>query len=153
MTVEERREPGGEGFEPVDHTADVALRIWAADLEGLFRQAALGLVSFLTDPEQVSAVERHELRIEGIDLEELLVAWLGELLYRFETEQFLLADCRRLRIERQGTAYLLEATVHGERFDPRRHPGGTEIKAATYHGLRILPGETGAYEVTVVLDT
>ena len=153
MAASEPEAAGGGGFEPVDHTADLALRIWAPDLEGLFRQAARGMMGLVTEPGAVRPEGQYELTIAGIDLEELLVSWLGELLYRLETEQLLLTECRRLRIERGPGGFRLTATMRGEPFDARRHRLAAEIKAATYHGLRIAPGTEGGYEVTVVFDT
>jgi SHS2 domain-containing protein len=153
VATEERPLSGGEGFAPVDHTADIALRVWAADLAGLFRQAARGLAGLLTDLRAVTPREEQQLQLEGLDLEELLVSWLGELLYRFESRGFLLPECRALRIEPHGTGVRLTATLAGERRDPARHPPGKAIKAATYHRLQIAPGPSGAYEVTIVFDT
>ena len=89
----------GEGFEEIDHTADVGLRVWAPGLEGLFRQAALGLAALLTDPAELGARDGMRLEVRGIDLEELLVGWLNELLYRFETERMIAIAFPELSIE------------------------------------------------------
>ena len=142
-----------EGFEAVDHTADVALHVWAPDLERLFLQAALGLTHFLTDPSRVRPLQRVALRIEGLDREELLVAWLGEILYRWESDALLLTEFAELRIEETAKGFQLHATARGERWDGERHASGVGVKAATYHGLNIRPDTQGRFDLTIVLDT
>lgn len=142
-----------ESFEEVDHTADLGLRVHAASLEGLFGQAALGLASLLTEPLAVGSSERAEVEIHGLDLEELLVGWLNELLYRFESKRLVLTAFPELRIERVGEGYRLLATGTGGRWDPQRHPPGAPIKAATYHGLKIVPDADGGFEITLIFDT
>jgi SHS2 domain-containing protein len=142
-----------EGFEEVDHTADLGLRVRAASLEGLFLRAALGLASLLTDPAAVGSAERATIEVRGIDLEELLVAWLNELLYRFESKRLVLTAFPELRIERGGEGHRLLANGTGGRWDPQRHPPGAPIKAATYHGLKIVPAADGGFEITLIFDT
>jgi len=142
-----------DSFEEVDHTADLGLRVHAECLEGLFRQSALGLASLLTDPEAVGSAERTVIELRGIDLEELLVAWLNELLYRFESERLLLTAFPELLIKREDQEYRLLATGTGGRWDPQRHPPGAPVKAATYHGLAIAPTTDGSFAVTLIFDT
>ena len=142
-----------EGFEEVDHTADLGLRVRAESLEGLLRQAALGLASLLTDPAAVGSSERATIEVRGIDLEELLVAWLNELLYRFESKRLVLTAFPELHIERGGEGYRLLAAGTGGRWDPQHHPPGAPIKAATYHGLKIVPATDGGFEITLIFDT
>lgn len=141
------------GFETIDHTADVALRVWAPSLEELFAEAARGLVALLTDADTVVARQRCPLTVEGIDLEELLVAWLNEILYRFESEGLLLAEFESLRIVGTDGPYRLTAVGAGETRQAGRHPSGVGVKSATYHNLRIAPDAQGRYDVTLVLDT
>ena len=142
-----------EGFEEIDHTADLGLRVRSASLEGLFLQSALGLASLLTDPTAVGSAERAAIEVRGIDLEELLIAWLNELLYRFESGRLVLTAIPALRIERGGDGYRLLAMGMGGRWDPQRHPPGAPVKAATYHDLRVTPAADGSYEVTLIFDT
>ena len=142
-----------EGYAAIDHTADRGLRAWGADLEALFRQAALGLAAMLTDPATVRRRHAATIEVSGIDLEELLISWLGEILYRHESDGLLLAGCDELRITPEAGGFRLRARVAGEPRDPARHPAGAPVKAATYHNLRIAPDENGLYEVTIIFDT
>jgi len=116
-----------------DHTADLGLRIRAADLNTLFAEAALALFSTLVeDLDTVAHVQHLEVAIPGSDREFLLFDWLKELLYRFEVEHLLLS-----RFSVQIGADGLRGSAWGEPFDRQRHELAHEVKAITYHGLRV----------------
>ena len=134
------------GFEAFDHTADVGLRAWGPDLATAFAQAARGLFSLLVPLEAVHEQTARELRVEAGDPESLLVAWVDELLFVFETERLVFA-----RFEVQlAEAGALTATAHGEAFDAVRHRGGVVVKAATYHQIEVLAGPPA--RIQVILD-
>ena len=148
------RRPSSEGFQQVDHTADLALRVWAGTLEGLFRQAALGLSEMLAAPVGAyDAADGLSFEIRGIDLEELLVAWLNEILYRSESGT-MLAALERLRVERAGDGFVLRAEGSSRPREVRAGgQAGAAVKAATYHGLKIDPEAPDGYDLIIVFDT
>lgn len=120
-------------YEIFEHTADLGLRVQAATLEQLFIEAAQGLFSVVVaNPDRVNPLLTKKLYVEGNERDYLLFDWLNELLYLLETERFLLADCE-LQIDKQG----LTATCRGEKFDTERHISDHEVKAITYHGLKV----------------
>jgi SHS2 domain-containing protein len=120
-------------YETFDHTADLGLRIRAADVNTLFAEAGRALFSVLV--ENLDAVvprQRLDVALSGKDREFLLFDWLRELLYRFEVEHLLLSRFE-VRIGTDG----LQGSAWGEPFDPHRHQLAHEVKAITYHGLRV----------------
>jgi SHS2 domain-containing protein len=120
-------------YEIFEHTADLGLRVRSATLEQLFIEAACGLFSIVVaNPDQVNPLLTKKLYVEGNEYDYLMFDWLNELLYTLETEKFLLADCE-LQIDEQG----LTATCRGETFDSERHISDHEVKAITYHGLKV----------------
>ena len=137
------------GWEAVDHTADLAVRVWAPDLAGLFRQAAVALAHLLAGGPPVEGGEPATLVVTGIDLEELLVGWLNEILYRIESEGLLLQGITSMRISEFSEGYCLEVDAGVAPLDGRVAP----VKAATYHGLKIDPGAANGYDLTIVFDT
>jgi SHS2 domain-containing protein len=139
-----------QGFTFVDHTADIAVRLEGATLDDLFAAAAGALTAAMTDRDGVEPHATLTVRLEAADVELLLVDWLGELLYRFEVDRFLVRDARPRVIENRGR-WVLTATVNGEPRDPARHPIKVLIKAVTYHGLKIERSELG-YETLLVFD-
>lgn len=120
-------------YEMLDHTADIRIRVRANDLPALFENAGYALFDLITDINSVQPATRHRLSIRGSDLEELMVSWLGELLYRFEVHGVLLRTFSVHSLNDQA----LTAEAHGEAYDPRRHKLKTDIKAVTYHQLEI----------------
>jgi SHS2 domain-containing protein len=121
------------GFAIVEHTADVGLRVWAPTLEELFEQAAMGMLGLLTDPAKVRAERAEDVAIDAADLEEALVAWLQEVLYRLEVGHFVPAQFDVLEV----TPRRVRARIGGEPLDRRRHEPRMDIKAATYHDLSV----------------
>jgi SHS2 domain-containing protein len=119
--------------ETFEHTADLGLRVRAASEEELFAEAARGLFSMIVpELETVQPTETREFVIVGGDRDYLLFDWLNELLYVFDTERLLLSQFD-VRLTGEG----LTATARGEPYDAQRHRLDHEVKAITYHGLRV----------------
>lgn len=120
-------------FETFDHTADLGLRVRAADLDTLFAEAAQALFSTIVDNlDAVKPAEKHDVSLPGQEREYLLFDWLRELLYRFDAEHRLYS-----RFEVKVGEAGLKATAWGETFDPKRHELGHEVKAITCHELKV----------------
>ncbi|MBY0522568.1 MAG: archease [Gemmataceae bacterium] len=120
-------------YETFEHTADLGLRIRAADLDTLFAEAAECMFSTVVeDLRTVEAKQRLEVQLPGEERELLLFDWLNELLYRLDTEHLLF--CRfEVHVDEQG----LHGSAWGEPLDRERHALSHEVKAITYHGLRV----------------
>jgi SHS2 domain-containing protein len=119
--------------ETFEHTADLGLRIRAPELNQLFVQAAEALFSAIVD--DLNAVEpkqRIDIQLHGDDLPYLLFDWLNELLYRFDTEHLVFGKFE-VRIENQT----LQGSAWCEPLDRSRHSLGHEVKAITYHELKV----------------
>lgn len=120
-------------YEIFEHTADLGLRVRAESLEQLFVDAARGLFSMVVaDLETVRATEERQWNLAGEEHDYLLFDWLSELLYTFDTERLLLS-----RFEVSLDQGRLHATALGESVDPARHALEHEVKAITYHALRV----------------
>jgi SHS2 domain-containing protein len=116
-----------------EHTADIGLRIQAKDLSALFAEAGKALFSaIVVNPEQIRAVEEVQFIVKGADYEELLHDWLAELLFTFHVRRMVFAD-----FAVQMSAEGITAVGRGEAIDLARHEIDTEIKAITWHQLKI----------------
>ena len=133
-------------YEFFEHTADLGLRIQAASLDALFVDAARGLFAAIVDgPETVRPDRRIDIDIAGSDREYLLFDWLRELLFRFDADQLLFS-----RFDVKVTENSVQGSAWGEAIDPTRHVLSHEVKAITYHGLRVeREGEQWIAEVIV----
>jgi SHS2 domain-containing protein len=145
----ERSAAGEMAVELFEHTADIGVRVSAATLEQLFAEAGRAVASLTI--ENVDAIALREavtIELEAEDLEGLFVDWLRELIYRFETGHLLL---REFSIQLTGGNRRLCAECSGERADWSRHQPDHELKAVTYHQLRVVQTTTG-WEATVIFD-
>jgi SHS2 domain-containing protein len=134
-------------FEFVDHTGDLGVRVIGESLPRLFEQAAHALTFILTDPEMLQTSEARKLKLEARTDEELLIAWLNELIYLFDTQGLLFKEYDVLSVH----DHRLEALVRGESYAESRHPIKTAVKAATYHQLKIEHHE-GLWTAQVIFD-
>jgi protein archease len=132
-----------------DHTADLGLEIWGVDPGELFVNAGRALFELLVQKKDRSPQERHHRSIEvrGGDWADLMVNWLRELLYLFNGDQQVLAGIRVLSLMPNQ----LQAEVASEDFTVARHRVGREIKAVTYHQVRVGP-RGPRWEARVILD-
>ena len=122
-----------KGYEQIDISGDAGIRAFGGTLEELFENAAVGMYSLMTDPEGVLDEGKLSVSVESHSREGLLVAWLNELIFFFDTRAFV---GKRASVRFSG-AHRLDGDVWGEEFDPERHGSGLLIKAATYHRLEI----------------
>lgn len=130
-----------------EHTADLGLRATAPDLDALFAEMAACLVSAMVeDPASVRPLEETRIELAGTDREFLLFDWLKELLLRYEADRALFATFD-LRVTDTG----LTATVRGEPFDPERHAFAHEVKAITYHELKVVE-HNGGWLAEAIVD-
>jgi SHS2 domain-containing protein len=83
----------------------------------------------------------------GADIEETLVNFLAEILYRFDTEKFIAKEVE----VRELTAAHVTALLRGEALDPARHEFKHHIKAVTFHDVHVTRGADG-FEVTITCD-
>ncbi|MBW2040230.1 MAG: archease [Deltaproteobacteria bacterium] len=135
------------GYDLLDHTGDLGIRIWADDLGGLFCEAAWALFDIITDLEQVEVHLERETDVEGVGRDELMVAWLNELLYLHEVEGLLFRDFAVTELD-EGR---LKGVARGESFQEGHHVIKTCIKAVTYHQLEIKE-DNGRWQAQVIFD-
>ena len=134
-------------YEVFDHTADIGLHAYGSTLPELFVNAAAGMESLMVAPEQVEPRISSEVSAEGRDLVALLVAWLNELIFLFDTEYLLLKE---FSIDDfSGTR--IQATVSGEPYDAARHDLSSAIKAVTWHEAKVESDAEG-YRARVIFD-
>lgn len=131
----------------IDHTGDIGVEVYGEDLPALFRHAANALFDIILGDSKIETRHEERVAVSANDQEQLLVTWLSELLYLFDTKRVVLTSFEFERL----TETQLEGKVEGEFFDPARHRIETEIKAVTYHGLKI-EKKGPLYTTVIVFD-
>jgi SHS2 domain-containing protein len=135
------------GYEVLDHTGDIRIRVWADDVKGLFEEAARALFDIITDRKKIVARLKREVAVQGSGREDLMVAWLNELLYLHEVESLLFCDFALSEIKGGG----VKGVAMGERFQQGRHLIKTGVKAATYHLLEVKETD-GRWQARIIFD-
>lgn len=134
-------------FEVIDISGDVGLKSYGKSLKEAFLNAALGMTSLITDLDAIEEKKTITVSVESHSRDGLLVAWLNELIFHFDTYGFI---GKKVDIE-QFSGNKITATITGEEFDPGRHEGKLLIKAATYHNLRVEKAGN-LWEIEVIFD-
>lgn len=132
-------------FQLIEHTADVGLIAYGQTLAEAFANAAYGLFSIIAELKTVKETESRQLELSEEDPEALLFEWLNRLIYLFDVEMLLFKRFDVRDFDEHG----LKATCYGEKYDSSRHQLKTEVKAATYHLLKV---DSEKNQVQVILD-
>jgi SHS2 domain-containing protein len=135
-------------FRFLDHTSDAKFQAYGRTLEEAFANAALATVSLMWDPAEVERRLDHKVEVQGRDLEQLLVRFLGEIIYAFETRRFLAAGADNLTIDKDDGGFHLRAVFRGDDRSERYAVFG-EVKAVTYNEMRIDAGPPVTVQVVV----
>ncbi|GIX61674.1 archease family protein [Babesia caballi] len=130
-------------FGYLDHPADVIITGSGRGFCVALESVVLAMFGYMTDTALVAARSRRVITVTGNSMTHLLFSVLVECLYVHSSGSFVAkhvrvsgdVDVKRL-LEARGC---VEVTVelYGERFDREVHTSGTEVKAVTYHGLKI----------------
>ncbi|MCX5679223.1 MAG: archease [Candidatus Omnitrophica bacterium] len=134
-------------YEQFPHTADIGVRAFGKDIREIFENAAFAMFDIAADLEGLKCDIEERFELAADNSEELLVAWLDELLYRFYTKHIILS---RFEIT-ELTDKVLKAKAFGREIGSNRNRLKTEIKAATYSDLAIKKSE-GGYLVEIIFD-
>ena len=133
-------------FEIIDHTADVGVIAYGADISQAFANAAKAMFSLITELDDVEEVEYRDIELTAPDQESLLVEWLNELIYLFDAENIIF---KRFDITQLSDTHL-KARSYGHKVDSSKHKLKTGIKAATYHMLKV--DKSNGCKVQVLFD-
>jgi len=134
-------------FETLDHTADTGFRAWGSTVAELFENSAIAMLALSADTSAVEEREQKRIELESEGYESLLVDWLNEILYLFDSDAFAPKSFHVDEI----TPKRIKARLIGEQRDPKRHPWTLIIKAVTYYELRV-EQRNGRWESQVFLD-
>jgi SHS2 domain-containing protein len=138
--------PPDRGYEIIEHTADVGLRVWAPDPGALFEQAAYGLIAIMGEGTGEPSL-REEIALDAPDGVALLVDWLSEVLFLFDARELV-----PLKVEAEVSVgpWRVRAVLHGtDGSNFEQH--GPAVKAITYHDAMVRETNNGS-EARVYLD-
>ena len=134
-------------FTVLDISGDIGLTAFGGSLQEAFLNAAIGMYDLMTGLDAVATTKTIDVLVENQSSDGLLVSWLNELIFHFDTYGFI---GKKIDIK-EFSEKRISASIAGEEFDPERHEGKLLIKAATYHQLRIEKKDE-RWEISVIFD-
>ena len=137
-------------YEFLEHTADLKFRASGKTLQEALVEAGRALTEAVAGGSDIKPKVGREFTITVHKPEILVHDFLQELIFLFSTEQLLFSGYD-LKLK-EAIGYRLTAKVTGEKYDPKRHRLLKEVKAATYHDMKVMGGEDG-WVIEVVCDT
>lgn len=142
-----------EKFEFFDVTADIGYWAYGNTLEEAFENAALAMFDVITDVEKVSKKETREISVESEDKISLLYDFLEELLILQEVDLIFFSEFDvkiKLNQTENNNTYKLNALVKGENINWKIHKRKSEVKAVTFHMMKVFCEDI--CKVRVILD-
>ena len=131
----------------LNHTADFGILVRGKDIKNVFKKAAFVMMHIMVDGKTTERSKETKLSIDGKDLPELMVNWLGEILYLFNGEKEVVNDIQIDAISRSH----LDATLKISPFEPDLHEILREIKAVTYHQIEVAK-KNDCWETKIIFD-
>ncbi|HOM67132.1 MAG TPA: archease [Brevefilum fermentans] len=130
------------GYKEVEHTADIALQVWAEDFYTLLRKAAEGLYALMGVKLATASTLQRLFTLPQGSKETILVDFLTELLFLVEEDGlFLSGFC----FDASQDAISVRST--GEKILTLSR----EIKAVTFHNLHVETTDQG-FSTTITFD-
>jgi len=136
-----------KNYELIEHTADVGIRVKGANLKELFENAALAMFDIIAEKKNLESKNKEKIKIKqkADNIDELFVNWLNELLSLSATREKIFCEFKFRNLD-EGN---LEAEGYG--CDIKDYKINTEIKAATYHELKLEKTGSG-WQAEVIFD-
>ena len=132
----------------VDHPADLAVELKADSRENLFQSGLEAVIALLTGEEDQTVLPDLDvvtIIADGYDDEERLIGLLNEFLYLCQVKDFYPVSVEKVSFDSTRVTAVVKGQNSGHGLRLVR-----EIKAATYHDIKIKTGKT--FKVKIVLD-
>jgi SHS2 domain-containing protein len=124
-------------YKVLEHPADIGIEVQGIDIKEAFENAGYGLYDLMFDSQKIESINNKYVDLTSYDLESLLVKWLNEILYFFETEDFIGNTISISSIEGKNDEFRLKGRIIGETFSKEKHDFKIGVKAVTFHQLKI----------------
>jgi SHS2 domain-containing protein len=117
-------------FKFLEHTADIKFQAYGKNLNEVFENSAYAMLNVLSESKIKSKIKKN-IHVKGRDLENLLYNFLEELLFLFDSENFILSKIRKIKIDKKN--FKLKAEITGDKSSNYKINLG--IKAVTYNEM------------------
>jgi len=134
-------------YQIIDHTADLGIIVQGTDEKNLFIRAAQAMTDLMVEGDISKKTVIKVVSLQGEDFPDLMVRWLGEILYLFNGEKLIVNSIEIKSI----SPITLRSTLTLTSFDPEHHQVKREIKAVTYHQISVEKVNDG-WQARVIFD-
>jgi len=122
-------------YKLLEHATDAFIEVTGSNLVEAFTVAGNSVVETIIDRSLVREVEQKTVQVTGKDLDYLLFNWLEEVIYQTITEGFAI---HRFSIKiSKNSEFQISCIAYGENIDIKKHKFKVEIKAPTFHLMKI----------------
>ena len=119
-------------YEILEHKADLKIKVFGKTKEELFKNA-LSAMTESQKGENFGDRVKRKIKIQSVDLVDLLVDFLSEALYLSQVKKEIYSDVKFKKFSDIG--------IEGELIGQKIERFGEDIKAVTYHNLNIIERE------------
>lgn len=125
------------GYEFLDHTADLKIKIEEPTLDEAFKTAALAIKQAMAENISVAQKITRIVSVEGKDLQDLLYNFMEEFIFLLDADDFILADILDLEVNKDAEKNLwtLTSTISGDNASNYRF--SNDVKAITFNDMKI----------------
>jgi SHS2 domain-containing protein len=133
-----------EKYKILEHPADIRVQAFGKIKEELFISALKGMSEVLRPKiKDKNQIIKNRIQVNSINLDNLLVDFLSEVLYLTQINKRIYNDIKFFKFSDKG----LEGELSGYEIESF----GEDIKAVTYHGLKI-EKKSGQYQAIILFD-
>ena len=134
-------------YQIIDHTADLGIVVKGANIKDLFVNAADAMMDLMVKADISDKGAKRAVSVEAEDFPDLMVRWLGEILYLLDGEHLLVISTEIQSI----SPMQLQSTLRVVPFKRGHHEILREIKAVTYHQISVEKKNDG-WEARIIFD-
>jgi len=134
-------------YQIVDHTADLGIIVKGVDEKDVFIQAAYAMTDLMVEGDISKKTVMKDVSLQGEDFPDLMVRWLGEILYLFDGENLIVNSIEIKSI----SPIQLKSTLTLSSFELEHHQVKREIKAVTYHQISVDKTKDG-WQARIIFD-
>lgn len=135
----------------IEHPADIAVEVDGNSLEELFKSACYAWREAAMNISSFNKESSKKFIFNGTTAEILLIELLSELNFQLYSKKWVFVTIQNLAIEKKDSDYHLEIELFGQTFHPEIHDMKEEIKAITYHQVKI-EKVGNLYKTLIVFD-
>jgi SHS2 domain-containing protein len=133
-----------DNYKILDHITDLKIQGFGKTKQELF----LNILKAMAESQKAEIRDKKQIKrkvkLESGHLDNLLVDFLSEVLYLSQTNKEVYND---IKFEK-----LIDKQLEGRLLGSKVESFGEDIKAVTYHGLKIEKNKNGLYQATVLFD-